>query len=47
MKKLFKWMENNLPLVWALLWASIITLVSIGSFVWAISWVVTMIERVF
>lgn len=44
MKKLIRWLENKLPYVWVLLWTAIITLVSIGGLVWAIDWVVDLIE---
>ena len=44
MKKLNDWFWDKLPYVWALLWAVIITLVSIGGTVWAINWVVDLIE---
>jgi hypothetical protein len=44
MKKLKDLFWEKLPYVWALLWAVIITLVSIGGLVWAINWVVDLIE---
>lgn len=43
MKKLMRWFDKWLPVVWGMLWLFIITAASVGATIWIVKWIASLL----